>query len=179
MSCVDGLQLLERLNALNREHSHDPLSVATGTAVQAMKAGAAGFHQEAVRGPDAHRGDQPGCVTPNTSIASACRYRDGRQSAAAVDRSGTPGFAAVLDGSEQDDRLQSRHQRPHGRVHRANVMAKMEARNLAELLRMVLTSRCCSLLRHAVRPCQPFQSAYSRLRSTKPLKPLMVTAMLN
>jgi two-component system response regulator FixJ len=143
MSHLDGLQLLERLSLLNADI---PTIFVTGdgdvaTAVQAMKAGAADFikkpFEDEVLIAAINRVARPKAAASSSAADSekvACRLRQ------LTDREHQV-LAAVLDGLQNkmiafNLGISSRTVE----VHRANVMAKMEARNLAELMRMVLTS---------------------------------------
>ncbi|WP_112945418.1 MULTISPECIES: response regulator transcription factor [unclassified Rhizobium] len=143
MSCTDGLQLLERLNALN---ANIPTILVGGdgdveTAVQAMKAGAADFIKKpfedqaliaAINQATSRRAPPSQAPVDTEMVASRLRQLTDREHQV---------LAAVLDGLQ--NKMIAFNLGISARtveVHRANVMAKMEARNLAELLRMVLTS---------------------------------------
>jgi two-component system response regulator FixJ len=143
LSHLDGLQLLERMSLLNADI---PTIFVTGdgdvaTAVQAMKAGAADFinkpFDDDVLIAAINRVATPKAsgapATPETEkVANRLRQLTDREHQV---------LAAVLDGLQNkmiayNLGISSRTVE----VHRANVMAKMEARNLAELMRMVFTS---------------------------------------
>lgn len=143
MSHLDGLRLLERLNLLNADI---PTIFVTGdgdvaTAVQAMKAGAADVIKKpfeddvliaAINRTVTHKAPSPSATADSEKVARRLRQLTDREHQV---------LAAVLDGLQNkmiafNLGISSRTVE----VHRANVMAKMEARNLAELMRMVLTS---------------------------------------
>jgi two-component system response regulator FixJ len=143
MSDHDGLELLAQLSLLNADI---PTILVTGdgdvaTAVEAMKAGAADFIKKPFE-------DEVLIAAINrvaTSKATASPLAASKQKVAnrlrrLTDREHEV-LAAVLDGLQNkviafNLGISSRTVE----VHRANVMAKMEARNLAELMRMVLMS---------------------------------------
>ncbi len=140
----DEFQLLERLCLLDADIP--TIFVArdgdVATAVEAMKAGAADFIKMPFEGEvlitaikRAATRKAPCLATAANNEEMACRLRrlTGREHQV---------LAAVLNGLQNKTiafnlGISSRTVE----VYRANVMAKMEARNLAELLRMILTSR--------------------------------------
>jgi two-component system response regulator FixJ len=138
----DGLQLLEQLNLLNADI---PTILVTGDgdvamAVQAMKAGAADFIKKpfedevliaAINHVAARKTSTLPFAADAEKVVNRLRQLTDREHEV---------LAAVLDGLQNkmiafNLGISSRTVE----VHRANVMAKMEARNLAELMRMVFT----------------------------------------
>jgi two-component system response regulator FixJ len=143
LSHFDGLQLLERLHLLNADI---PTILVTGdgdvaTAVQAMKAGAADFIKKpfddevliaAINRVTSRKTMHASAMAETAKLASRLRQLTDREHQV---------LSAILDGLQNKTiafnlGISSRTVE----VHRANVMAKMEARNLAELMRMVFTS---------------------------------------
>jgi two-component system response regulator FixJ len=143
MSHIDGLELLERLRSLNADI---PTIFVTGDgdiamAVQAMKAGAADFIEKpfddevliaAINRAASQKATTSLVITNTEKVASRLRQLTEREHQV---------LGAVLEGLQNkmiafNLGISSRTVE----VHRANVMAKMEARNLAELMRMVITS---------------------------------------
>jgi two-component system response regulator FixJ len=143
MSHNDGLELLGRLRSLNADI---PTIFVTGDgdiamAVQAMKAGAADFIEKpfddevliaAINRAASQKATTSLVVTNTEKVVSRLRQLTEREHQV---------LGAVLEGLQNkmiafNLGISSRTVE----VHRANVMAKMEARNLAELMRMVITS---------------------------------------
>ncbi len=140
MPDVDGIELLQWLRRVN---SDVPAIVITGqgdvaAAVQAMKAGASDFLEKplreealiaAINGAIGQR--RPGrTVADCETVAARLRQLTGREYQV---------LTGVLDGLQ--NKMIAYHLGISARtveVHRANVMAKMGARNLAELMRMAI-----------------------------------------
>ncbi|MBB4289911.1 two-component system response regulator FixJ [Rhizobium leguminosarum] len=140
MPDVNGIELLHRL----RRFSADvPAIVITGqgdiaAAVQAMKAGASDFlekplgEEALIAAINLAMGQRrPGCaVADSESVAARVRQLTDREHQV---------LNGVLDGLQ--NKMIAYHLGISSRtveVHRANVMAKMGARNLAELMRMAI-----------------------------------------
>lgn len=140
MPDVDGIELLQRL----RRFSVDvPAIVITGqgdiaAAVQAMKAGASDFLEKPLREEAliaainlAMGQRRPGsAIADSESVAARVRQLTDREHQV---------LTGVLDGLQ--NKMIAYHLGISSRtveVHRANVMAKMGARNLAELMRMAI-----------------------------------------
>jgi two-component system response regulator FixJ len=149
MSQLDGLQLLEKLEELDIDIPTimiaDDTNVAT--AVQAMKAGAADFIEKpfedgvliaAINRVTTQEAKGSAITADSEKMVHRLRRLTGRERQV---------LAAILDGMQNKAiafklGISSRTVE----VYRANVMAKMEARNLAELMRMVFTSRAIAPL---------------------------------
>jgi two-component system response regulator FixJ len=141
MPHVDGIELLHRLRRFGMDV---PAIVITGqgdiaAAVQAMKAGAFDFLEKPVReealiaaisGAMA-QGRHGSAVADCESVAARLRQLTDREHQV---------LSGVLDGLQ--NKMIAYHLGISSRtveVHRANVMAKMGARNLAELMRLAMT----------------------------------------
>ncbi|MFS8148596.1 two-component system response regulator [Rhizobium sp. R635] len=138
---VDGIELLQRLR---RFRLNVPAIVITGqgdvaAAVQAMKAGASDFLEKPVREEaliaaiNAAVGQRRpgGTIADSESVAARLRQLTEREHQV---------LAGVLDGLQNKMiAYQLGISARTVEVHRANVMAKMGARNLAELMRMAIT----------------------------------------
>ena len=141
MSGIDGIELLERLRHVGVDI---PTIVISGhgdiaAAVQAMKAGASDFLEKPLR-------EETLVAAINRVMAPKrpSRPAAGSETVAARLRQLTDReqqvLAGVLDGLQ--NKMIAYHLGISSRtveVHRANVMAKMGARNLAELMRMAAT----------------------------------------
>jgi two-component system response regulator FixJ len=141
MPHINGIELLYRLRRLNIDV---PAIVITGqgdiaAAVQAMKAGAFDFLEKplkedmliaAINGAMGQR--RPGSILPDSgSVATRLRQLTEREYQVLI---------GVLDGLQNKMiAYQLGISSRTVEVHRANVMAKMGARNLAELMRMAIT----------------------------------------
>ena len=142
MPDVDGIELLQRLRRVSTDV---PAIVITGqgdiaAAVQAMKAGASDFLEKPLREEaliaainGAMRQRRCGsAVADCESVAARLRQLTDREHQV---------LSGVLDGLQ--NKMIAYHLGISSRtveVHRANVMAKMGARNLAELMRMAITT---------------------------------------
>ncbi|WP_434733578.1 response regulator FixJ [Rhizobium sp. YTUHZ044] len=138
---IDGIELLQRLRRLRL---NVPVIVITGqgdiaAAVRAMKAGASDFLEKPVREEaliaaiNAAVGQKRpgGAVADSESVAARLRQLTQREHQV---------LAGVLDGLQNKMiAYQLGISARTVEVHRANVMAKMGARNLAELMRMAIT----------------------------------------
>ncbi|MGG7580074.1 response regulator FixJ [Rhizobium sp. Nf11,1] len=141
MPDVDGIELLQRLR---RFRLNVPVIVITGqgdiaAAVRAMKAGASEFLEKPVGDEaliaaiNAAVGQRRpgGAIADSESVAARLRQLTEREHQV---------LTGVLDGLQ--NKMIAYHLGISARtveVHRANVMAKMGARNLAELMRMAIT----------------------------------------
>lgn len=141
MPDVNGIELLQRLRRVSTDV---PAIVVTGqgdiaAAVRAMKAGASDFLEKPLREEaliaainGAMRQRRPSsAVADCESIATRLRHLTDREHQV---------LSGVLDGLQ--NKMIAYHLGISSRtveVHRANVMAKMGARNLAELMRMAIT----------------------------------------
>ncbi|MBX4940325.1 response regulator transcription factor [Rhizobium binae] len=141
MPDVNGIELLHRLR---RSSVNVPAIVITGqgdvaAAVQAMKAGASDFLEKPLREEAliaainlAMGQRRPGrSIADSESVAARLRQLTDREHQV---------LTGVLDGLQ--NKMIAYHLGISARtveVHRANVMAKMGARNLAELMRMAVT----------------------------------------
>ncbi|MBB4332289.1 two-component system response regulator FixJ [Rhizobium leguminosarum] len=141
MPHIDGIELLHRLHDFNTDV---PTIVITGqgdvaTAVLAMKAGASDFLEKplkeealmaAINGAMGQR--RPGrAIADPESVAARLRQLTDREHQVLI---------GVLDGLQ--NKMIAYHLGISSRtveVHRANVMAKMGARNLTELMWMAIT----------------------------------------
>ncbi|OWV77486.1 two-component system response regulator [Rhizobium sp. R634] len=141
MPDIDGIELLRQMHRFNMEI---PAIVITGqgdvaAAVQAMKAGAFDFLEKPLR-DDALIAAINGAVgqrRAGRAIASSEKVAARLQQLTEREHQV---LAGVLDGLQ--NKMIAYHLGISVRtveVHRANVMAKMDARNLAELMRMAIT----------------------------------------
>jgi two-component system response regulator FixJ len=141
MPDVDGIELLHRLRQLSADV---PAIVITGqgdvaAAVKAMKAGASDFLEKPLReealiaaiNQAMGQRRQNHTIADSESVAARLRQLTDREHQV---------LTGVLDGLQ--NKMIAYHLGISSRtveVHRANVMAKMGARNLAELMRMAMT----------------------------------------
>ncbi|NEJ72036.1 response regulator [Rhizobium phaseoli] len=141
MPHVDGIELLQRLNRLG---AGVPSIVITGqgdvgAAVNAMKAGASDFLEKPLREEALiaaihlamGQRRQSHTIAGSETVAARVRQLTDREHQV---------LTGVLDGLQ--NKMIAYHLGISSRtveVHRANVMAKMGARNLAELMRMAMT----------------------------------------
>lgn len=141
MPDVDGIELLHRLRQLSADV---PAIVITGqgdvaAAVKAMKAGASDFLEKPLReealiaaiNQAMGQRRQNHAIADSESVAARLRQLTDREHQV---------LTGVLDGLQ--NKMIAYHLGISSRtveVHRANVMAKMGARNLAELMRMAMT----------------------------------------
>lgn len=153
MADIDGIELLQRLHRFSMDV---PAIVITGqgdvaTAVRAMKAGAFDFLEKPLReealvaaiNAATRQGRAGRVIADYETVAARLRQLTDREHQV---------LSGVLDGFQNkmiafDLGISARTVE----VHRANVMAKMGARNLAELMRMAITIDAATQSRETAR----------------------------